>query len=109
MQIMPETAGWAAEKMAKPDLSRRLTVPSSNLALGSWYYRYLLDKYRDERLALAAYNGGERNLDEWLKAHPDMGPAAVVEEIPYQETYDYVRAVLRTKKIYSLLYPELGR
>ena len=39
--------------------------PELNVRYGSWYLRHLLDKYGDERTALAAYNAGQRNVDEW--------------------------------------------
>ena len=35
---------------------------------GAWYLRHLLDRYRDERTALAAYNAGQANVDRWLAA-----------------------------------------
>ncbi len=107
MQLMPKTAGWAATQMGRRGLAERLTEPASNIALGAWYYRYLLDKYDDERLALAAYNGGERNLDEWLKAGPGATVDETIEAIPFEETREFVGRVRGTKQIYNLLYPGL--
>jgi len=107
MQLMPETAVWAASEMDRRGLARRLTEPAPNIAIGAWYYRYLLDKYGDERLALAAYNGGERNLDEWLAAAPGAPVGEVIEAIPFKETRTFVGRVRGTKAIYNLLYPGL--
>src|SRR5215207_1005580 len=76
MQLMPETA--------------------DNIAYGSWYLRHLLDKY-DGRvaLALAAYNAGQGNVDEWLA---DVGARGeqfnAADHIPFPETRDYVKKVL---------------
>lgn len=106
MQLMPETAGWAAARMKRPELADGLTRAVPNLTLGAWYYRYLLDKYEDERLALAAYNGGERNLDKWI-AVGSGDPESVVENIPFEETRRFVGKVRDTKRIYRLLYPGL--
>jgi soluble lytic murein transglycosylase len=39
--------------------------PEINVRYGAWYLRHLLDKYGDERLALAAYNAGQDNVDRW--------------------------------------------
>ena len=44
-----------------------LATPQVNIAYGSWYLRYLLDKYGGNKiLALAAYNAGEGKVDGWL-------------------------------------------
>ncbi len=107
MQLMPETAAWAASEMGRHGLDRRLTEPAPNIVIGAWYYRYLLDKYGDERLALAAYNGGERNLDEWLAAEPGTAVDEAIEAIPFEETRVFVGRVRGTKAIYILLYPGL--
>ena len=50
--------------------SRRedLYNPEINVRYGAWYLRHLLDKYGDERTALAAYNAGQDNVDRWLAA-----------------------------------------
>ena len=50
-----------------------LDDPEINVRYGAWYLRHLLDKYHDERLALAAYNAGQANVDEWQRegrGHP---------------------------------------
>ena len=60
------------------------------------YLRHLLNRYHDdERLALAAYNAGEENVDSWQRAH--VG-------IQFHETRDYVDKVERLKKIYRSAY-----
>jgi soluble lytic murein transglycosylase len=109
MQLMPSTAAWVAEEMAKPGLAENLKVATSNVVLGSWYFRYLLDKYEDESLALAAYNGGEKNLNEWLAENPGLAPEETIKRIPFRETYEFVRRVEGTKHIYHVLYPALRR
>ncbi len=107
MQLMPETAAWAASEMGRRGLARRLTEPAPNITIGAWYYRYLLDKYGDERLALAAYNGGEHNVDEWLAAAPGTAVDEAIEAIPFKETRAFVGRVRGAKAIYNLLYPGL--
>ena len=67
---------------------------------GSWYLRHLLDKYHDERLALAAYNAGQANVDDWRSKG---------EDIQFSETRAYVSRVERLKDIYRRAYrSELG-
>ena len=67
---------------------------------GSWYLRHLLDKYDDERSALAAYNAGQTNVDRWR----DEGVG-----IQFPETRHYVERVQELKRIYADAYrSELG-
>ena len=73
-----------------------LTNPEINVRYGAWYLRHLLDRYdQHERLALAAYNAGEDNVDRWQREH--VG-------IQFSETRDYVDKVERLKKIYRRAY-----
>jgi soluble lytic murein transglycosylase len=96
MQLTPRTAkGIALYTGGTRFRVSDLTKPDLNIRYGAWYLRHLLDKYRDERLALAAYNAGEENVDRWQKAH---------EGIQFSETRDYVDRVERLQKIYRRAY-----
>ena len=68
MQLMPETAAYIAQKSGGTAFVQGdLATPQVNISYGSWYLRYLLDQYEGrEVLALAAYNAGEGNVDEWV-------------------------------------------
>ena len=81
----------AAAASASP--TSRTRTSTSATARGT--SRHLLDKYGDERLALAAYNAGQHNVDRWLQAH---------EGIQFSETRDYVAKVERLQKIYRRAY-----
>jgi soluble lytic murein transglycosylase len=112
MQLLPSTADYIARKSGGTAFEQGdLATPQINIAYGSWYLHYLLEKYRgSEALALAAYNAGEGKLDEWLAGAAARGqtfdPAA---HIPFAETRDYVRKVLAAKAQYRKEYPrELG-
>jgi len=109
MQVMPETAAWASREIRRPELAAQLTEPAANLAIGSWYFHYLLDRYHNRALALAAYNGGQRNLEHWLARNAGRKPAEVVERIPFSETRAFVGRAQRSRRIYRWLYPELKR
>jgi soluble lytic murein transglycosylase len=101
MQLTPRTAEGIAEYTGGHNFHLSdLTNPEINVRYGAWYLRHLLDKYHDERLALAAYNAGEKNVDRWLKSH---------EGIQFAETRAYVDRVERLKVIYRRTYPgQLG-
>ena len=70
MQILPQTAEFLAHRSGASTFHvSDLGTPEVNIAYGSYYLRYLLDEYDGNKvLALAAYNGGESNVDNWVAA-----------------------------------------
>jgi soluble lytic murein transglycosylase len=101
MQLQPDTAkGIALRTGGHKFVVSDLYDPEINIRYGAWYLRHLLDKYADERTALAAYNAGQANVNEWL----DQGGG-----IQFSETRHYVDRVERLKQIYRRAYAaELG-
>jgi soluble lytic murein transglycosylase len=101
MQLQPETArGIALRTGGSKFHVDDLTNPEINVRYGSWYLRHLLDKYDEERLALAAFNAGQGNVDSWRKAG---------KGIAFAETRHYVDRVDELKGIYRDAYAsELG-
>jgi soluble lytic murein transglycosylase len=96
MQLLPGTAkGIAIRTGGKRFVISDLYVPELNVRYGAWYLRHLLDRYGDERTALAAYNAGQANVDRW-KAE-GVG-------IQFAETRYYVDKVERLKKVYASAY-----
>jgi soluble lytic murein transglycosylase len=106
MQILPQTAEFLAHRSgAKSFTTADLATPEVNIAYGSYYLRYLLDQYRGSRvLALAAYNGGEANVDDWLAAARARGRPFTTEDIPFPETRAYVERVLKARHDYRSRY-----
>ena len=102
MQLTPTTAKGIAQYThgSKFHLSD-LVNPDINVRYGTWYLRRLLDHYHDnERLALAAYNAGQANVDSWIAQH--VG-------IQFSQTRAYVDKVESLKKLYRRVYAgELG-
>jgi len=93
MQILPSTAhGIAVHTGGSSFRTEDLYNPEINVRYGAWYLRHLLDKYDDERAALAAYNAGQDNVDRWL---------ARGSGIRYAETRAYVARVEKLKGIYG--------
>lgn len=96
MQLQPATAeGIALRTGGSKFTVDDLYSPEINIRYGSWYLRHLLDKYGNERLALAAYNAGQHNVDEWRKE--GVG-------IQFGETRHYVKRVEDLKKVYRHAY-----
>jgi soluble lytic murein transglycosylase len=111
MQILPETADYLAHRSGATTFSTRdLSSPAVNIAYGSYYLRYLLNEYHGSRvLALAAYNGGEANVDSWVAAARAHGKGFAMSDIPFPETRAYVERVLQAQKDYRRIYAtELG-
>ena len=96
MQLQPATAEGIAVRTGGSKFEvADLYNPEINIRYGSWYLRHLLDKYGNERLALAAYNAGQRNVDEWRKE--GVG-------IQFGETRHYVKHVEDLKDVYRHAY-----
>jgi soluble lytic murein transglycosylase len=96
MQLTPSTAKGIAQYTGGSRFRvSDLTNPDINIRYGAWYLGHLLAKYQNERLALAAYNAGQENVDSWRQAH---------EGIQFEETKDYVSKVQRLQKIYRRAY-----
>jgi soluble lytic murein transglycosylase len=111
MQIMPQTAQFLAHRSGATTFTiGDLATPQVNIAYGSYYLRYLLDRYGgDTMLALAAYNGGESNVDRWVTDARAQGRSLTVDAIPFPETRAYVLKVLQAQRDYRRTYPtELG-
>jgi soluble lytic murein transglycosylase len=111
MQLLPSTAHFIAQRSGGTRFTTAdLSTPEINIAYGSWYLRYLLDRYGgDEVLALAAYNGGMGNVDRWVADAGARGERLDVADIPFPETQAYVQRVLDARREYRRTYAgELG-
>jgi soluble lytic murein transglycosylase len=111
MQLTPDTAKFVERLSGGSTFELSdLSTPQVNIAYGTYYLRYLLDRYGDnEALALAAYNGGEGNVDRWVDAARQKGEALSIDAIPFGETRAYVRAVQSAARQYRSSYrAELG-
>ncbi len=106
MQLLPETAEWAARKSGlELDPDQALTDPETNIRLGVWYIHWLRDHYDgDLYAAVAAYNAGLTNVDQWLAEGDWDGSLEQREDIPFPETARYLGAVWRSYKIYLALH-----
>jgi soluble lytic murein transglycosylase-like protein len=107
MQLMPDTAKQVAGKLKLNFNKSKLTRNADfNIALGRAYLDELLNLFdRSYVLAIAAYNAGPQRVLEWMRAHGDPRDNGVdvtkwVSSIPYPETRNYVRRVMRNLEQY---------
>jgi len=94
MQLMPETAKWASEKLGVEFSRDKLYEPDFNIKLGTFYLSFLLERF-DMQNALAAYNAGQANVYRWQ--------AEQRTEIPFKETREFVQRVIRAERVYRFL------
>ena len=108
MQIVDETAMDVAKALSlnisQEDLIERLNDIDLNINLGTKYISMLLEKYENIALALTAYNAGIGTVDNWIEKGTIKSDGSDVENIPYKETNQYVRKILRDYDIYQKLY-----
>ena len=106
MQLMPATAAEISSKYSlgltkKEDLFN----PEMNIKLGNFYYAYLKSMLEGRDVAaIAAYNGGVGALKRWQQSIHYNDTDEFVEQIPYEETRNYVKKVFRTYWNYVRLY-----
>lgn len=106
MQLMPGTAKGVAqwENIDNFDLIT-LFDPTTNIQLGTRYLRYTHEaNSSNSMLAVASYNGGPGNVAKWLNMLPTSDWDQFVEEIPYDETREYVRKVFTSYWNYRAIY-----
>lgn len=104
MQLMPATAQWMAKRLGWRDFSAStVNQVDTNVTLGANYLRTIFDQLsRHPVLATAAYNAGPGRAKNWQASVPLEG-AIYIENIPFQETRDYVKKVMSNTLVYSSL------
>ena len=106
MQLMDATAKETAQKLSVEFIQKSsLYDPELNIKLGTKYFADLLNKYNNNiPLALTAYNAGIGTLQKWINDGIIEKDGSNIENIPYKETNNYVRKILRDYRIYQNLY-----
>lgn len=106
MQITPDTFDFIVMKTGLKDFTMDQAFdPEINIYCGSWYLRFLLDRYEQNLpVALAAYNAGMGNVGKWLKDEAYSSDGVNLHTIPFPETENYVKKVMDAKQKYEELY-----
>ena len=105
MQLMPATARPMAEHRGLAFAGGELLDdPGANLEIGTAFLAGLLREFKDPRLALAAYNAGPARVRQWWQARRTSDLEAWVEQIPFDETRQYVKRVMFSWEEYRRLY-----
>ncbi|HXV60408.1 MAG TPA: transglycosylase SLT domain-containing protein [Vicinamibacteria bacterium] len=105
MQILPATGRVLARQERRKYALADLYVPEINIRYGTRYLKQELARF-DERVdyALASYNAGPNRVRRWTGMDMSLDAEVFIEEIPFDETRNYVRLVLRNEMLYRRLY-----
>ena len=105
MQIIDRTAALTARKVNIRLRRNDIYKPEVNIRLGVAHLKELLDKYEGKTyLALAAYNAGPHRVKQWLEDFGDFDEEKFIEMIPFSETRNYVKNILRNYFYYKYYY-----
>ena len=104
MQVMPATAKWTAKKMGMTSFTpEQISDKEVNVAIGTGYLKLVLDDFGGSMpMAAAAYNAGPGRPRKWREG-PVLEGAIWAENVPFQETRDYVKKVLSNTTNYAAL------
>jgi soluble lytic murein transglycosylase len=104
MQVMPATAKWTAKKIGLTNFTPdQITDREVNVAIGTGYLKLVLDDFEGSMpMATAAYNAGPSRPRNWRNG-PVLEAAIWAENIPFQETRDYVKKVLSNTTNYAAI------
>ena len=108
MQMMPDTFTWlsSAEHLGENLSVTSLYTPEVSIRYGTYYLRYLFEKFHDWNNVFAAYNGGEGNVMKWLEDTKYSDGKGNLTHIPFKETRNYVKKVNRNVNFYRDTYYE---
>jgi soluble lytic murein transglycosylase len=105
MQIVPRTGREIARDLKIDTFSTEdLYDPVVNVRFGTWYLAKMLKRF-DNKLpcALASYNAGPDVVGKWNRNKGGLPDEIFIEEIPYQETNNYVKKIIKNIEIYKAL------
>ena len=106
MQLMYSTAEDISKRIGIELNEENILEPDINIKLGTKYISMLIQKYNNINLALAAYNAGSGNVDGWIEKGTLKSDGSDIENVPFTETNNYVRKILRDYEIYKNIYVE---
>lgn len=104
MQLIPATGRRYAAKLGIRFSTGVLAQPETNIRLGMRYFRDLMDRFGGAHFALAGYNAGEQRVARWIAERPRFAQDEFIDDIPFQETQNYVKRILGTADDYRRLY-----
>ncbi len=104
MQVMPATAKWTARKLGMDQFKpEHINLRDTNIAIGTGFLKIVLDNFEGSMpLAAAAYNAGPGRSRKWRQGR-DLEGAIWAENVPFNETRDYVKKVASNATLYAAI------
>ena len=107
MQIVPATGKRLARSLGiRKFTTGKLTDPETNVKLGTFYFKGLVNQFGGAHFALASYNAGENRVERWIAERGPLPQDEFIDDIPFPETQLYVKKILGTAEDYRQLYGE---
>jgi soluble lytic murein transglycosylase len=108
MQLLPSTGRLVAKDLKIRHFNpAMLTIPATNLRMGTKYFKGMVTQFGAVEYALAAYNAGSDRVVDWQGSGKYRDIEEFVESIPFTETREYVQAIQRNANVYRQLYGAL--
>ena len=105
MQLMQATASGLARFFGLEEYD--LDNPSTNIRFGVKYYAEMTKKHPNKvEYVLSCYNAGPNRTAIWVSENAQLCTEEFVETIPYTETRNYVKVIMRNYWNYRDLYTD---
>ncbi len=104
MQVMPSTAEFIARASSRGRPTEYdLGDPETNIRMGAWYLAYLWRRTKGDVIeTIAGYNAGLNMVRKWRRTFP-LEDDEFIESIPYEETRNYTKKVLKSYRAFTML------
>jgi len=105
MQIIFSTGEWIAQKINLEEFNDEMLFdPKINIDLGCWYINYLKERFsNDSILMISGYNAGPGTTSKWLEQYDRTDLDNFVENVPYSETREHIKKVIKSYQMYKRL------
>ena len=104
---MPLTAGDVAKKLKIKEYD--LLDPKTSITFGAYYLGELTNRLDGNiLLALLSYNGGIENVRKWKRQNPSLPIDIFLETVPFEETRNYGRKLIKSSVLYGMIYYQLS-
>jgi len=110
MQLMPDTFSWVSTRLGETVSDDMIKDPKTNIRYGTYYLSFLMERLENDEAIYASYNAGYTRVCGWLSDSRYSSDGKKLDTIPYDETAEYVKRVIRAKKEYeSILSKEANK
>ena len=111
MQIIFSTGEWIAQKINLEEFNDEMLFNSEiNIDLGCWYINYLKERFSNDLiLIISGYNAGPGTTSKWLEQYDRSDLDNFIENVPYSETREHIKKVIKSYQMYKRLAQVLSK